>query len=1136
MRSFRMALRAHPPAAAAEVARARNGRHGALEGGRPGGARAVSECRRRPRNPAPALRPGSPLPPQPRIQSRRQIHAGILLRHDDPQDRGPADPNAAAARTRRRYIVEGCTGVCGVCERAGMEEGVGGVRAQAQVGVPSSSTQPPTTTRAPSRPPRSRGRDERERERTVKEREEQERERKRWRRRGVRRRENENENEVLPSPLYPPSAPARVRVRVQVQVQVQPRVRHRRPNRQRGRGARRTFAKRRRIRAQRRRSGRGGTGPSACRRGRGAEPFTRTSSISIASPPVDAAPDRSSHSSPHAHKAVPPPLGASTPPSTLDPLNDVFAAVAALVRHPFTRAEHVLVSPFSAPPPSPLPAHLFQFPTDLVTEFILGRTRVRRLTAPIYGALRRSVSFSDGKRDGPIRGLSSMGVEPSARSKHIAEMLARSDSSELDSDSPTKGGCSAGEWVGLGHEHRAVHAGFCLASGSSFHLNYSWDGRESTAWDGQDERRDSASWDARLKTHKLGCSVNHAWEGRLRSKSAGWGARESASWDGLGWWRKKKDVALIVFVCIESHWLRTSVDELRRGRRRYSTRRPHSFPPHNPTLSHEERRTVNSERHGFGQTRGITGEGAAGAGTGNFERCGPSSKTYLFRVSDSHNIWIEPEQKAIALSKKLYHDFKEEPNWRQEQKCPSCFQTWHVSKGVERVVDCEQNPKQLNPVNFATGPTCRQPTKPVNVGWIEMSSSEKDERDRKKAQAKKEDKKASAKERERNAGRQRAKARWDWERNGGGCPPDLDSSIPRLVIQSRVILLLFLVLTRIPQIVLFTSAHALVCSSILSPFVYARIFRRHMLTFCTEHVGPEVAVPAARICSRPSAAGSCCGPQMSVPDQFIFKWRPLLNPTQTCRPHFFPDPGVEAASHSLKAKTRFYIVKSGRVEGIFTSHYMADEQVKEFSGQDSISTRTYAEALAVWAAHCGNSHHLHGGPCPDLGFNGQTTLWGVCGFPPYFHLQTPPEFATCPPVFFPTANTNAPVYYVVTKGTQARLIFRREPSVLLNSQSFTVRKEALRAWAQHCQTNHGRLCLIAGSKTYWAIKGLRAVFDSRESVLDHAEAVGLKTVHLYGHFDENLVKSFLQMGCKCSISQFTLLKLVVEGLDLLVNK
>lgn len=81
---------------------------------------------------------------------------------------------------------------------------------------------------------------------------------------------------------------------------------------------------------------------------------------------------------------------------------------------------------------------------------------------------RRSVSFSDGKRDGPIRGLNS--VEPSARSKRIAEMLARSDSSgalvfslaaliisadlivfvsELDSDSPTKNARASGSGSSL---------------------------------------------------------------------------------------------------------------------------------------------------------------------------------------------------------------------------------------------------------------------------------------------------------------------------------------------------------------------------------------------------------------------------------------------------------------------------------------------------------------------------------------------------------------------------------------------------------------------------------------------------------------------------------------------------------------
>ncbi|KAJ7764295.1 hypothetical protein B0H16DRAFT_1718228 [Mycena metata] len=101
---------------------------------------------------------------------------------------------------------------------------------------------------------------------------------------------------------------------------------------------------------------------------------------------------------------------------------------------------------------------------------------------------------------------------------------------------------------------------------------------------------------------------------------------------------------------------------------------------------------------------------------------------------------------------------------------------------------------------------------------------------------------------------------------------------------------------------------------------------------------------------------------------------------QTCRPHFFPDPGVTSASHSQQAKARFYVVKCGRVEGIFTSHFRADNQLKGWSGQDSISSRTYNEALSVWAAHCIESHHLNGATCPDLGFNGQTILWGVRGF------------------------------------------------------------------------------------------------------------------------------------------------------------
>ncbi|KAJ7366542.1 hypothetical protein DFH08DRAFT_834757 [Mycena albidolilacea] len=122
----------------------------------------------------------------------------------------------------------------------------------------------------------------------------------------------------------------------------------------------------------------------------------------------------------------------------------------------------IVVTTFTTPPPSvkKTPASALKTRTSSVTPKYRGGTptsALKSISATPSSALkdtrfrtprqghghRRSVSFSDGKRDGPIRGLGS--VEPSARSKRIAEMLARSDSSEMDSDSPTKGsGARAG--------------------------------------------------------------------------------------------------------------------------------------------------------------------------------------------------------------------------------------------------------------------------------------------------------------------------------------------------------------------------------------------------------------------------------------------------------------------------------------------------------------------------------------------------------------------------------------------------------------------------------------------------------------------------------------------------------------------
>ncbi|KAJ7246415.1 hypothetical protein C8J57DRAFT_1724822 [Mycena rebaudengoi] len=99
----------------------------------------------------------------------------------------------------------------------------------------------------------------------------------------------------------------------------------------------------------------------------------------------------------------------------------------------------IVVTTFNTPPPSA--------PRSALKSAVAPKNHVGATPTPYRTPRRthrRSVSFSDGKRDGPIRGLvnGSM-VQPSARSKRIAEMLARGDSSASDADdteSPIRSG------------------------------------------------------------------------------------------------------------------------------------------------------------------------------------------------------------------------------------------------------------------------------------------------------------------------------------------------------------------------------------------------------------------------------------------------------------------------------------------------------------------------------------------------------------------------------------------------------------------------------------------------------------------------------------------------------------------------
>ncbi|KAJ7202834.1 hypothetical protein GGX14DRAFT_653064 [Mycena pura] len=135
----------------------------------------------------------------------------------------------------------------------------------------------------------------------------------------------------------------------------------------------------------------------------------------------------------------------------------------------------IVVTRFTTPPPSAAKAPASAMKTALRTPgttpaSVLKDPSRARYRTPARRGHRRSVSFSDGKRDGPIRGLDSAHtMQPSARSKRIAEMLVRSDSSaEFDSDTPTKSGAPAsGSGGSLASASASASASVSVASTST---------------------------------------------------------------------------------------------------------------------------------------------------------------------------------------------------------------------------------------------------------------------------------------------------------------------------------------------------------------------------------------------------------------------------------------------------------------------------------------------------------------------------------------------------------------------------------------------------------------------------------------------------------------------------------------------
>ncbi|KAJ6456642.1 hypothetical protein C8R47DRAFT_1165261, partial [Mycena vitilis] len=145
-----------------------------------------------------------------------------------------------------------------------------------------------------------------------------------------------------------------------------------------------------------------------------------------------------------------------------------------------------------------------------------------------------------------------------------------------------------------------------------------------------------------------------------------------------------------------------------------------------------------------------------------------------------------------------------------------------------------------------------------------------------------------------------------------------------------------------------------------------------------------------------------------------------------------------------------------------------------------------------------------------------------CPFPAamrIFEQQT--QAPTCQPLFVPEvdhdrhSNGAHTQYYVVNAGFVPNIY---TDSMAADNQirgftnyerkAFTTKADALRCWEDFCRRNHGTPCPNA-VRTFWGIKGIRAIYQSRAAALEVADAMGLMSINLFGSQDKEDVAGFV---------------------------
>ncbi|KAF8145357.1 hypothetical protein K438DRAFT_1991880 [Mycena galopus ATCC 62051] len=136
-------------------------------------------------------------------------------------------------------------------------------------------------------------------------------------------------------------------------------------------------------------------------------------------------------------------------------------------------------------------------------------------------------------------------------------------------------------------------------------------------------------------------------------------------------------------------------------------------------------------------------------------------------------------------------------------------------------------------------------------------------------------------------------------------------------------------------------------------------------------------------------------------------------------------------------------------------------------------------------------------------------------------IEAPVTHTTCLPVFKPPVDHerhsggSKTSYYVVPQGWVPAIYTNTTAAdAATNSYSGYVRigcatkDEALRTWAAYCIHSHPSPCPKA-IPTFWGIKEVKTVFNSRADAIEFAKSHNMPIIHLLGSMVEDEVKDFV---------------------------